>query len=99
MSREMHDGHQDKLFPLKPLDLSKINCFSDLLSSMAHTAFGARSLGDAFSILREMAKDPDCLIVVTISGAMTVAKMGSVLCSMIERGLAHIIITTGAIMA
>ncbi|MFH1680225.1 MAG: deoxyhypusine synthase family protein, partial [Candidatus Eisenbacteria bacterium] len=43
--------------------------------------------------------DPDCLIVVTISGAMTIAKMGKVLCEMIDEGLAHVIVSTGALMA
>jgi deoxyhypusine synthase len=46
-----------------------------------------------------MADDPDCTIVVTVSGAMTVAKMDLVLCRMIEAGLAHLIVSTGAVMA
>ena len=50
-------------------------------------------------MLSAMAADPDCTIVVTVSGAMTVAKMGKVLCEMIDAGLAHIIVSTGAIMA
>jgi deoxyhypusine synthase len=36
---------------------------------------------------------------VTVSGAMTIAKMGRVLCNMIDEGLAHVIVSTGAIMA
>ena len=36
---------------------------------------------------------------VTVSGAMTVAKMDRVLCEMIESGLAHMVVSTGAIMA
>ena len=46
-----------------------------------------------------MANDPDCTIVLTISGAMTVAKMGKVVCEMITSGLAHVVISTGALMA
>jgi deoxyhypusine synthase len=46
-----------------------------------------------------MADDPDCTRVLTISGAMSVAKMGLVVCQMIEAGLVDIIVSTGAIMA
>ena len=63
------------------------------------TAFGGRELGEAFEVLSAMAADPDCTIVVTVSGAMTVAKMGRVLCEMIDAKLAHVVVSTGAIMA
>ena len=63
------------------------------------TAFGGRALGEAFEVLSAMAADPDCLIVVTVAGAMSVAKMGRVLCDMIDASLAHIVVSTGAIMA
>jgi deoxyhypusine synthase len=46
-----------------------------------------------------MASDPECLIVATFSGAMTVAKMGMVVVRMIEAGLIHCIVSTGALMA
>ena len=46
-----------------------------------------------------MADDRDCTRVVTVSGAMTVGKMGRVLCEMIDAGLAQIIVCTGAVMA
>jgi deoxyhypusine synthase len=66
---------------------------------MSKTAFGARQLGQAYHVLKEMAADESCKIVVTVSGAMTVAKMGRVLCDMIDSGLAHAVVTTGAIMS
>jgi deoxyhypusine synthase len=50
-------------------------------------------------VLTAMAKDPDCLIVATFSGAMTVAKMGIIIVRMIEAGLIHAVISTGALMA
>jgi len=46
-----------------------------------------------------MVDDADCSIVVTLSGAMTIAKMGRVLCEMIEGNMAHMIVSTGALMA
>src|SRR6185436_7018368 len=87
--RELHDGKTDALVPLESLDPFKIRTFDDMARAMSKTAFSGRSLGEACDVLEAMAKDPDCLIVVTLSGAMTVAKMSMVLIRMIESGLAH----------
>ncbi len=97
--RHLHDGRQDGLQPLESLDVRQATSFADLLRRMGRTAFGGRELGEAFDVLSAMAADPDCTIVVTVSGAMTVAKMGRVLCEMIDAGWAHAVISTGAIMA
>ncbi len=99
MKREMHDGRADGLEPLEAIDVTSAQGFAGMLQQMAKTAFGGRRLGEAYSVLQEMANDPSCTIIVTISGAMTVAKMGKVLCEMIDSGLAHIVISTGAILA
>jgi deoxyhypusine synthase len=45
-----------------------------------------------------MVRDEDCFRVVTISGAMTIAKQGLVLCEMIERGWVQAVVATGALM-
>ena len=99
MARDLHDGRQDGLEPLESLDIRGVTNFADLLRRMSHTAFGGRELGEAFEVLSAMAADPDCTIVVTVSGAMSVAKMGRLLCEMIDASLAHVIVSTGAIMA
>lgn len=99
MNREMHDGREDGLEPLESLNIRRTRGFADLLEGMSKTAFGGRALGEAYEILRQMAEDPSCTIVVTLSGAMTIAKMGGLLCEMIESGLAHIVVSTGAIVA
>jgi deoxyhypusine synthase len=98
-ARQLHDGGDDGLQPLESLDLRAAGGVADILQRMSHTAFGGRELGEAFEILSAMADDPECIIVLTVSGAMTVGKMGLVLCEMINGGLAHIVICTGAIMA
>ena len=41
-------------------------------------------------------RDESCFRVVTISGAMTIAKRGLLLCEMIDRGRVDAIVTTGA---
>ncbi|HPD16495.1 MAG TPA: deoxyhypusine synthase family protein [Planctomycetota bacterium] len=100
MEREkLHDGRSDGLEPLEPLDVRSTRTFVEMLEAMSKTAFGGRNLGEAFHVLKAMSEDPDCTIVLTISGAMTVAKMGKVVCEMINAGLAHIVISTGALMA
>jgi len=99
VDRTLHDGREDGLEPLETLDLQKVSTFSDLLRQMSKTAFGGRELGEAYEVFMEMARDPSCTIVATLSGAMTIAKMGKVLCDMIDNGLIHILISTGALMA
>ncbi len=97
--RDLRDGRDDGLEPLESLDVQAASGFADMLQRMSKTAFGARQLGEAYHVLKEMADDEGCKIVVTVSGAMTVAKMGRVLCDMIEAGLADAVVTTGAIMS
>ncbi len=93
------DGQEDQLEPLESLDLKEIVDFDQLLKKMARTAFTGRRLGEAAQVLTKMVTDPDCLVVGTFSGAMTVAKMGLILCDMIDYGWLDIIISTGALMA
>ncbi len=98
-TRSLHDGRKDGLRPLESLDLAKVRTFADLVRAMGRTAFGGRQLGEAFEIWLAMARDPDCRVVLTISGAMTVAKQGRIVCDMIDRGLVHAVVATGALMA
>lgn len=94
----IHDGFQDGFEPLESLDLKKINSFNDLVKAMSKTAFQGRNLGEAVDVLEKMIRDKDCFVVLTISGAMTPAKMGLVVCDMIDHGMVQAIITTGALM-
>ena len=66
---------------------------------MAFTSFGGRSLGEAADVFCEMVRDKNCFVVLTLSGALTVAKMGLVICDMIDNGLVNAVVSTGAIMA
>ena len=96
---DFHDGASDGLTPLEPLDLSRIQDFDELLKAMGRTAFGGRTLGEAADVLEEMVRDPEVTMVGTFSGAMSVAKMGLLICDMIDRGWLKVIITTGALVA
>jgi deoxyhypusine synthase len=81
------------------LDIQKINDFDDMLQALGKTAFGARNLGEAAEVLAAMVQDPEVTVVGTFSGAMSVAKMGLMLCDMLDRGWLDIVITTGALVA
>lgn len=98
-AREFHDGRSDGLVPLESLDLDKATSFAGLLRGMAKTAFSGRSLGEALDVMLAMVKDADCKVVLTLSGAMTIAKMGKVISKMIDTGMVHAIVSTGALMA
>ncbi len=101
MARDEADyraGHEDGLEPLEPLDLAEHATVDSLVRGMSKTAFGGRRLGEAADVLEAMVRDRDCFRVVTISGAMTIAKQGLILCEMIDRGWVQAIVTTGALM-
>lgn len=96
---ELGNGYSDKLEPLEPLDLENVRSVSDLVAGMAKCSFGARSVGEAAEVIQAMVEDRSCFKVLTLSGAMTPAKMGLVVCDMIDYGMTDAIISTGAIMA
>ena len=98
-ARELHDPVEDKLVPTIPLDLSKVQTIDDLVRAMGQTAFTGRQIGDAADVLEAMARDKDCFVVLTLSGALTVAKMGLIICDLIDSGIVKAIVSTGALMA
>ena len=97
--RVLHDPVKDKLRPIFPLDLSRCQTIDDLVRAMGNTAFTGRQIGDAADVLEAMARDKDCFVVMTLSGALTVGKMGLVFCDLIESGVVNAIVSTGALMA
>src|SRR6202451_2020699 len=97
--RILHDPIEDRLVPTYPLDLSRIHTIDDLVRAMARTAFTGRQIGDAADVLEAMARDKDCFVVMTLSGAMTVGKMGLLFCDLVESGIVNAIVSTGALMA
>jgi len=98
-SRDFHDGRGDGLVALESLDLDEVKSFADLLKAMSRTAFSGRALGEALDVTVAMSKDPECKVVLTLSGAMTIAKMGKVISKMIDEEMVHAIVSTGALMA
>jgi deoxyhypusine synthase len=97
--RVLHDPVKDKLRPIFPLDLSRCRTIDELVRAMGNTAFTGRQIGDAADVLEAMARDQDCFVVMTLSGALTVGKMGLVFCDLIESGVVNALVSTGALMA
>ena len=98
-SRRRSDGRSDGLDPIESLPIEEIDTFSELLRAMSRTAFGGRNLGEAFEVLLEMIRDEPCRVVLTVSGAMTVAKQGQIICRMLDRGWVDAVVATGALIA
>ena len=99
VERHLHNPLADKLIPLEPLDLGKVKSIDDLVRAMSKTAFTGRQLGEAADVLEAMARDEECFVVMTLSGAMTVAKQGLIVTELIDRGIVNAVVSTGALMA
>jgi deoxyhypusine synthase len=99
LERKLHDPEEDQLVPLNPLDLSRVRTVDDLVQAMGRTAFSGRQVGQAADVLEAMARDRDCAVVMTLAGAMTVAKQGLIIADLIEHGIVKVIVSTGALIA
>src|SRR6476646_5551338 len=99
IDRKLHNPIEDRLIPLAPLDLSTVRSVDDLVRAMSNTAFTGRQIGEAADVLEAMARDKDCFVVMTLAGAMTVAKQGLIIAELIDRGIVNAIVSTGALMA
>ncbi len=69
--------------------IEKLNQYGGLASEVQKGAY----------TLLAMVEDQECNVFLTISGVMTIAKMGLVICDMIETGMVQGICSTGALMA
>jgi len=97
--RKLHDPVSDKLVPLEPLDLGKIKSVDDLVRAMGNTSFTGRQVGEGAEVVEAMARDQECFVVMTLAGAMTVAKQGLIITDLIDAGVVNAIVSTGALMA
>jgi deoxyhypusine synthase len=97
--RILHDPVEDRLTPIYPIDLARTQTIDELVRAMGRTAFTGRQIGDGADVLEAMARDKDCFVVMTLSGALTVGKMGLIFCDLVESGVVKAIVSTGALMA
>jgi deoxyhypusine synthase len=71
----------------------------ELVADLAKYGGVAAQVSNGATALEKMVRDKDCLRFLTITGAMTIAKMDLVICDMIETGMIDAISSTGALMA
>lgn len=96
----MHKHHRSKddllSQPTNPFQPESGLSAADLLDKMAATAFQGRSLGQAFQVWKNMLADPECVVLMGLSGAMVPAGMRRVVRFMIENRLIDALASTGA---
>lgn len=81
---------------INPFDPEKTNSIGDLMINLQGCSFQGRRLGNTLEILTDMLKEPDCLKVLTMSGALIPAGMEKIICTMIEKKIINVIVSTGA---
>ncbi len=67
-----------------------------LLDGMSKTGFQGRKLGESVTVWSDMIKDPDCTILLGLSGAMIPGGMQKCLIELVERHYVDAIVSTGA---
>jgi deoxyhypusine synthase len=81
--------------PVKRLNIREGITVKELVDQMKDTAYNGRRLGEAGEIFEEML-DSKAKIFFSLAGAMVPAGLGSIVSSMIQNGMIHVLITTGA---
>ncbi|MAH03762.1 deoxyhypusine synthase [Candidatus Pacearchaeota archaeon] len=69
---------------------------SELVENMKYIGFGARKIGEASEILKEMINDRDCKTFLGVAGAMVPGGMKEIIIDMLDEGVADVFVTTGA---
>ena len=93
----LHARKEDLLTdPTDPFRIDSSNSATSLLEKMSGTAFQGRQLGQAFEVWQAMLADPECTILMGLSGAMVPAGMRRVVRFIIEHRLVDILTSTGA---
>jgi len=82
--------------PIKHIDVVKGMKVSELVEQMKEAGFGARKIGEAGEILREMIKDKDCKKFFGVAGAMVPGGMRNIIIEMLKNNYVDVFVTTGA---
>ena len=91
-----HSKEEILSHPTRPFPIDEGKSASAILEKMAGTAFQGRELGRAFQVWKQMLADPECTILMGLSGAMVPAGMRRLVAYMIENRLIDVLASTGA---
>lgn len=81
--------------PVRHIDIKQLNIVP-LIDQMSDTAFQARNLARAASILDLMQQDKECAVILTLAGSLISAGLKQVIIDMIENNMVDAIVSTGA---
>ncbi|MBS1911990.1 MAG: deoxyhypusine synthase family protein [Bacteroidetes bacterium] len=84
---------QKKIAPISPRDISSID---DLLRRMGGCSFQGRALSRCLDVLENMVRDTECMIVMTLAGAMVPGGMEELVTQLIEHDIIQALVSTGA---
>jgi deoxyhypusine synthase len=81
--------------PVRHIDIKLLNIVP-LVDQMSDTAFQARNLARAASILDLMQQDRECAVILTLAGSLISAGLKQVIIDMIDNNMVDAIVSTGA---
>lgn len=81
--------------PVRHIDIKSLNIVP-FVEQMQDTAFQARNLARAASILDMMQQDRECAVILTLAGSLISAGLKQVIIDMIECNMVDVIVSTGA---
>lgn len=96
--KHYHTGFDDGLTPIRSIEPTKSADTEGLCQQMEYVGLGGSAVGDGVRTLTNMFADKDMFTVLTLSGAMTPAGMGLIICDLIDRGYVQVIVSTGALI-
>ena len=80
--------------PIKHIKIKKDMKVSELVRAMGEIGFGAKKIGEASEILKDMIEDKDCKIFLGVAGAMVPGGMKEIILDLLDNTSAFV--TTGA---
>ncbi len=81
--------------PVRHIDMKKLNIVS-FVEQMGDTAFQARNLSRAASIVDIMQQDKECAVILSLAGSLISAGLKQVIIDMIDNHMVDAIVSTGA---
>jgi len=91
-------SQDEKRKELRPVKVWGGMTVRDLVAELRNSSFGARRVAEACDLVASWKERPGCRVILTVSGAMSVAQQGSVIAALIQQGVVHCVVTTGAVV-
>jgi len=95
-TRMRHSKEELLSDPTRPFPIDGETSASAILEKMRYVGFQGRQMGRAFDVWKQMLADPECTILMGMSGAMVPGGMRNVVKFMIENRLIDVLTSTGA---